>query len=52
MDFDVIVPQAADNGVAWTRPDLAFFNGTSVFMYPEGRPLNFASARRGDTVMS
>jgi predicted metalloprotease with PDZ domain len=39
--FDVIVPQAADNGATWTRADLAFFNGTSTFMYPEGRSLEF-----------
>ena len=32
-----------DNAMAWTRPDFALFNGTNVFMYPEGRPLDFAS---------
>ncbi len=32
-----------DNAMAWTRPDFALFNGTNLFMYPEGRPLEFAS---------
>jgi predicted metalloprotease with PDZ domain len=32
-----------DNAMAWTRPDFALFNGTNVFMYPEGRALDFAS---------
>ena len=42
VDFDVIVPAApADNGAVWTREDLAFFNGTNVFLYPEGRSLDF-----------
>lgn len=27
-----------DNAMAWTRPDLLFFNGTTMFLYPEGRP--------------
>ncbi|MEO8623586.1 MAG: hypothetical protein ABI625_21085, partial [bacterium] len=32
-----------DNAMAWTRPDFALFNGTNVFMYPEGRSPDFAS---------
>ena len=32
-----------DNAMAWTRPDFAMFNGTNLFMYPEGRSLEFAS---------
>ena len=32
-----------DNAMSWTRPDFALFNGTNVFMYPEGRPADFAS---------
>jgi predicted metalloprotease with PDZ domain len=43
IEFDVIAPQAADNAAIWTRGDLAFFNGTNVFMYPEGRTPDFAS---------
>jgi len=30
-----------DNAMAWSRPDFAFFNGTNVFLYPEGRSLAF-----------
>lgn len=30
-----------DNAMAWSRADFAFFNGTTVFPYPEGRPLAF-----------
>jgi len=26
-----------DNAMAWTRPDFALFNGTNVFLYPQGR---------------
>ncbi len=32
-----------DNAMAWSRPDFAFFNGTNVFLYPEGRSLDFAA---------
>ena len=32
-----------DNAMAWTRPDFALFNGTNIFMYAEGRALDFAS---------
>jgi predicted metalloprotease with PDZ domain len=30
-----------DNAMSWTHPDFALFNGTNLFMYPEGRPLDF-----------
>ncbi len=30
-----------DAAAAWARPDFAFFNGTNVFLYPEGRALDF-----------
>jgi predicted metalloprotease with PDZ domain len=30
-----------DNAMAWTRPDFALFNGTNLFLYPEGRSLEF-----------
>ena len=30
-----------DNAMAWSRPDFAFFNGTNLFPYPEGRGFNF-----------
>jgi predicted metalloprotease with PDZ domain len=32
-----------DNAMSWTRPDFALFNGTNIFMYPEGRPKDFPS---------
>lgn len=32
-----------DNAMAWTKPDFAFFNGTNVFPYPEGRSTDFAA---------
>ena len=30
-----------DNAMAWARPDFVFFNGTNVFLYPQGRSLDF-----------
>lgn len=30
-----------DNAMAWSKEDFAFFNGTNLFMYPEGRSLAF-----------
>lgn len=30
-----------DNAMSWSKPDFAFFNGTNVFMYPEGQPSDF-----------
>lgn len=30
-----------DNAASWSRPDFAFFNGTNLFPYPEGRGFNF-----------
>ncbi|HEU5041565.1 MAG TPA: PDZ domain-containing protein [Gemmatimonadales bacterium] len=30
-----------DNAMAWARPDFAFFNGTNVLPYPEGRGFAF-----------
>lgn len=32
-----------DNAMAWARPDFLFFNGTNLFLYAEGRGLNFPS---------
>ena len=32
-----------DNAMAWTRPDFALFNGTNVFLYPEGRGFDFGA---------
>ncbi|HEU4629965.1 MAG TPA: hypothetical protein VFS08_09460, partial [Gemmatimonadaceae bacterium] len=30
-----------DNAMAWARDDFVFFNGTNVFLYPEGQPKAF-----------
>lgn len=30
-----------DNAMAWSQPDFAFFNGTNLLLYPEGRGLDF-----------
>jgi predicted metalloprotease with PDZ domain len=32
-----------DNAMAWARRDFVMFNGTNVFPYAEGRPLEFAA---------
>ena len=40
--FDVRA-DTLENASAWTQKDFAFFNGTSVFMYPEGAALDFPS---------
>jgi predicted metalloprotease with PDZ domain len=34
--FDFLA-DSLDNAMAWTQPDFALFNGTNVFLYPEGR---------------
>ena len=38
--FDYVA-DTLDNAMSWTRPDFALFNGTNLFLYPEGRPLDF-----------
>ncbi len=30
-----------DNAMSWARPDFLLFNGTNIFMYPEGQPFDF-----------
>jgi predicted metalloprotease with PDZ domain len=35
------VADSLDNATAWSRADFAFFNGTNLFMYAEGRSLAF-----------
>ncbi|HEX5075225.1 MAG TPA: PDZ domain-containing protein [Gemmatimonadaceae bacterium] len=32
-----------DNAMTWSRGNFAFFNGTNVFLYPEGRPTDFTA---------
>jgi predicted metalloprotease with PDZ domain len=41
-----------DNSNSWTRPDFAFFNGTNLFLYPEGQPAEFVSTVTIHTVPS
>lgn len=38
--FDVHA-DSLDNAMAWTRDDFSFFNGTNLFLYPEGRDATF-----------
>ncbi len=38
--FDYIA-DSLDNAMAWARPDFAFFNGTNLFFYPDGRAFDF-----------
>ena len=37
------VADSLDNAMAWSRRDFLLFNGTNVFLYPEGRPLAFGA---------
>jgi len=32
-----------DNAMAWARPEFLLFNGTNLFLYPEGQSLDFAA---------
>jgi predicted metalloprotease with PDZ domain len=38
------VADSLDNGIAWTKPDFLLLNGTNVFMYPEGQPLEYPAS--------
>jgi predicted metalloprotease with PDZ domain len=42
VSFDYLA-DSLDNAMAWSRPDFAMFNGTNVFLYPEGRGFDFPS---------
>ena len=33
-----------DNAASWSRPDFLLFNGTNLFLYPEGRGFDFAAS--------
>jgi len=35
------VADTLDNAMAWSRRDFLLFNGTNVFLYPEGRALSY-----------
>ena len=32
-----------DNANAWSKPDFAFFNGTNLFLYPEGQGTDYSA---------
>jgi predicted metalloprotease with PDZ domain len=38
------VADSLDNAMSWSQDDFLLFNGTNAFLYPEGRPLNFAAS--------
>jgi predicted metalloprotease with PDZ domain len=40
VSFDFLA-DTLDNAMAWSRPDFALFNGTNLFLYPEGRGTDF-----------
>jgi predicted metalloprotease with PDZ domain len=42
VSFDYLA-DSLDNAMAWSRPDFVMFNGTNVFLYPEGRGFDFPS---------
>ena len=33
-----------DTGMSWSAPDFAYFNGTNLFLYPEGQGFNFPAS--------
>ena len=42
VTFDYLA-DSLDNAIAWANGNFVFFNGTNVFLYPEGRPTDFAA---------
>ncbi len=40
VSFDYLA-DSLDNAIAWARGNFVFFNGTNIFLYPEGRPSDF-----------
>ncbi|HJQ12186.1 MAG TPA: PDZ domain-containing protein [Gemmatimonadaceae bacterium] len=41
--FDYLA-DSLDNANTWSRPDFLLFNGTNLFLYPDGRNLDFPSS--------
>jgi predicted metalloprotease with PDZ domain len=41
--FDYLA-DSLDNAHSWSRPDFLLFNGTNLFLYPEGRGFDFPAA--------
>ena len=48
VSFDYLA-DTLDNAMSWARPDFLLFNGTNVFMYPEGRPMDYPAIVRVET---
>ena len=48
VTFDYVA-DTLDNAMAWSQPDFAFFNGTNLLLYPEGRGFDFAATVRVQT---
>lgn len=46
--FDYLA-DTLDNAMAWARRDFVMFNGTNIFLYPEGRGFDFPSTVRVHT---
>lgn len=40
VSFDYLA-MTLDNGASWSKPEFAFFNGTNLFLYPEGQSAEF-----------
>jgi predicted metalloprotease with PDZ domain len=45
VNFD-FQADSLDNAMAWSKPDFAFFNGTNLLLYAEGRSLDFPATVR------
>ncbi len=43
VSFDYLA-DTLDTGMAWSEDDFAFFNGTNLFLYPEGQGLDFPAS--------
>jgi predicted metalloprotease with PDZ domain len=48
VTFDFLA-DSLDNAMAWSQKDFAFFNGTNLLLYPEGRSLDFPATVRVHT---
>jgi len=42
VTFDYLA-DSLDNAIAWARGNFAFFNGTNIFLFPEGRPTDYSA---------
>ncbi len=38
------VADTLDNAMAWTKPDFLLFNGTNLFLYPDGQSFDYPSS--------